>query len=96
MKKVALRPVVKYSTFSEAEVVDYPEGRDLPRVRCRIRIDFRDAEIREMQEKGMDRNAILDRYRAHVEDLVQGLIGEDTVITGGMEEFLEPVSEKIG
>lgn len=69
---------------------------DSCRKRCGITLEYAPRDIRELAERGMDQEAMLDYYRQRIYDLVRINISQDWACAGGMEEVMSIVEEHIG
>lgn len=75
----------------QAEAV--PAGRR--RRRCGITLEYAPRDVRELQEQGMDPDAMLEFYRQRVYDLVKLNIAQDWECVKGMEEVLAIVEKHL-
>ncbi len=69
---------------------------DSCRKRCGITLEYAPRDIRELADRGMDREAMLDYYRQRIYDLVRINISQDWACAGGMEEVMSIVEEHLG
>ena len=70
-----------------------PAGRR--RKRCGITLEYAPRDIRQLQEQGMGRDAMLAFYRQRVYDLVKVNISQDWECVGGMDEVLAIVGRHL-
>lgn len=65
------------------------------RKRCGITLEYAPRDVRELAERGMDREAMLAYYRQRIYDLVKMNISQDWACAGGMDEVMEIVGKHI-
>lgn len=92
MKEIELKPVMEYDHKLELDVIDFVDGdRTRPRKRCGITVDYSWRDIKELEDMGMDPEAMMEHYRNLIYDLVKVNIAQDWECVGGMDETLEIV-----
>ena len=65
------------------------------RKRCGITLEYAPRDIRDLEERGMDREAMLYYYRRRIYDLVKVNISQDWACVGGMEEVMDIVARHL-
>ena len=100
MKQIRLVPALELGNKLNVDVMDFPDGpagEDVPcRKRCGITLEYAPRDIRDLEGRGMDREAMLDYYRQRIYDLVKVNISQDWECCGGMEEVMSIVEKHIG
>lgn len=96
MKQIRLVPALELGNKLNVDVMDFPDGSDACRKRCGITLEYAPRDIRDLKERGMDREAMLDYYRQRIYDLVKVNISQDWECSGGMEEVMSIVEKHIG
>ena len=96
MKQIRLVPALELGNKLNVDVMDFPDGSDACRKRCGITLEYAPRDIRDLKERGMDREAMLDYYRQRIYDLVKVNISQDWECCGGMEEVMSIVEKHIG
>lgn len=69
---------------------------DSCRKRCGITLEYAPRDIRELRERGMDRQEMLTYYRQRIYDLVKVNISQDWACVGGMDEVMQRLEKHIG
>lgn len=99
MKKVLLIPALELGNKLNVNVMDFPEGDPADpakaRKRCGITVDYSARDIKQLEEQGMDRSAMMEYYRKRIYDLVKLNIAQDWECTGGMEDVLAIVEKHL-
>ncbi|MCR5482296.1 MAG: hypothetical protein K6F52_05815 [Clostridia bacterium] len=81
----------------DVTVYDFPNGRDAAkRKRCAITVEFAEADIRRLIEKGLDFAEAEQYYREWIYSTVKRYISYDWVCVGGLEELMAIVKERLG
>lgn len=96
MKQIRLVPALELGNKLNVDVMDFPDGSDACRKRCGITLEYAPRDIRDLESRGMDREAMLDYYRQRIYDLVKVNISQDWECCGGMEEVMSIVEKHIG
>ena len=96
MKQISLVPALELGNKLNVDVMDFPDGSDACRKRCGITLAYAPRDIRDLKERGMDREAMLDYSRQRIYDLVKVNISQDWECCGGMEEVMSIVEKHIG
>ena len=96
MKQIRLVPALELGNKLNVDVMDFPDGSDACRKRCGITLEYAPRDIRDLKERGMDREAMLDYYRQRIYELVKVNISQDWECCGGMEEVMSIVEKHIG
>ena len=65
---------------------------DSGRKRCGITLEYAPRDIRDLVNRGMDRESMLTYYRQRIYDLVRVNISQDWACVGGMEEVMDIVA----
>ena len=96
-EKAGLSPeTAELSPETEADAGSFGILSYSSRKRCGITLEYAPRDIRDLEGRGMDRQAMLDYYRQRIYDLVRINISQDWACAGGMEEVMAIVEKHLG
>lgn len=92
MKQIKLIPDPPFYNSLDITVLDFPSGTDAePRRRCKISVEFAEADVKQLQSRGLDFEAAMSYYKSWIYDVVKLHIAQDWECVGGMDEVLSAV-----
>lgn len=93
MRQMKLMPDVPFNTSCDVKVYDITEGSE--KKRCQIKIEYAASDIRQLIEKGMDYNAVIEYYKEWIYDVVKHYIIDDWECVEGMDKTVDIIEAHI-
>lgn len=96
MKKIRLKPDAPLHNYTEVAVMDFPSGEvGEERQRCKITVEFAEADVKQLQKQGLDFDGAMQHYRNFIYEVIKYHLAQDWECIGGMDEVMATIEEKV-
>ncbi|QIB70179.1 hypothetical protein Ami103574_13150 [Aminipila butyrica] len=93
MRKIKIIPDAPFSTNCDVAVMDVTEGKE--KKRCKIKIEYAEADVERMKAKGPSKEDVLAGYKEQIYNVVKYYISGDWECMDDYEAILKIIDEKI-
>lgn len=93
MRKIKLVPEQAFYNRCDVNVYDVTDEKE--RKRCKIKVEYSVADVRELKAKSMDYDTAMAYYKEWIYDVVKYYIIDDWECVEGMDEIMAIVDEHI-
>lgn len=93
MHKIKLVPDLPF--YNSCDVAVYDVTGDKEKKRCKITVEYAEADVRQLKERGLDGHSVMDYYKEWIYKVVKHYIADDWQCTEGLDEIMSIIREHI-
>jgi hypothetical protein len=97
MKEIKLIPDTPFHNSVDVAVMDFPKGVEegTQRQRCKITVEFAQADVEDLQGRGLDMEGAMKYFEDYVYKIVKVNISSDWQCIAGWDEVMDIVRDHV-